>query len=73
MKRKSKSVKAFIRLNRQELDNYIASRLGLKRAGLQIGRFPHPKSFKNNDSDRHQWILNDEYLYMWARSEGVNI
>lgn len=29
--------------------------------------------FKLNDEDRRQWILNDESLYNWARSEGVNI
>jgi hypothetical protein len=26
-----------------------------------------------NDAERRSWILNDESLYMWARSEGVNI
>ena len=26
-----------------------------------------------NDEEREQWILNDEGLYDWARSEGVKI
>lgn len=27
----------------------------------------------HNDEERRQWILNDEGLYNWARSEGVRI
>ncbi len=26
-----------------------------------------------NDEERRLWILNDEGLYSWAKSEGVNI
>lgn len=26
-----------------------------------------------NDSERRLWILNDEGLFKWARSEGVKI
>lgn len=26
-----------------------------------------------NDNERRLWILNDEGLYRWARSEGVKI
>ena len=26
-----------------------------------------------NDEERRKWILNDEGLYQWARSEGVRI
>jgi len=26
-----------------------------------------------NDEERRQWVLNDEGLYNWARSEGVRI
>lgn len=26
-----------------------------------------------NDSERRMWILNDEGLYRWARSEGVRV
>jgi hypothetical protein len=27
----------------------------------------------HNDQERRLWILNDEGLYNWARSEGVRI
>ncbi len=31
------------------------------------------KSAYKNDEERRLWILNDEGLYNWARSEGVRI
>jgi hypothetical protein len=31
------------------------------------------KSQYKNDEERRLWILNDESLYNWARSEGVKI
>ena len=31
------------------------------------------KSNIHNDDERRMWILNDEGLYNWARSEGVKI
>lgn len=31
------------------------------------------KSSHKNDEERRLWILNDEGLYRWARSEGVDI
>jgi hypothetical protein len=31
------------------------------------------KSQYHNDEERRQWVMNDESLYNWARSEGVNI
>lgn len=31
------------------------------------------KSPYHNDEERRLWILNDEGLYRWVRSEGVNI
>lgn len=29
------------------------------------------KSTIKNDEEREMWILNDEGLYLWAKSEGV--
>ena len=26
-----------------------------------------------NDSDRWDWIANDESLYLWAKSEGIRV
>lgn len=49
-----KSLKQFIKENRQEIDNLTGSQY-------------------HNDEERRQWILNDESLYNWAKSEGVNI
>jgi len=31
------------------------------------------KSPYKNDDERRNWILNDMGLYLWARSEGVNV
>ena len=53
------SLREFIKANRAELDQAI------KRAVPNIGSL--------NDEDRRQWILNDEGLYNWARSERVNV
>ena len=49
----------FIKENREEIDQCI------KRA------CPNNQYF--NDEERRNWILNDEGLYNWARSEGVYI
>ena len=55
------TLRDFIRDNRGELDACIA------RA---IGQDTNPRA---NDEERRQWVLNDEGLYNWARSEGVRI
>jgi len=52
------TLKQFIRDNRQQLDEII-----------QAASRGAPK----NDSERELWVMNDEGLYNWARSEGVNI
>ena len=31
------------------------------------------KSPYHNDEERRLWVLNNEGLYNWARSEGVNV
>ena len=51
----------FIKENRQELDECIARALGRDKNPLP------------NDRERRLWVLNDEGLYLWARSEGVKI
>lgn len=55
-----KSLREFIKEHRAELDECI--RKALDRP-----------EFKLNDEERRLWILNDEGLYNWARSEGVRI
>lgn len=51
------SMRTFIRANRPEIDKFI-------RAGGG-GLF--------NDVERELWVLNDEGLYLWAQSEGVDV
>jgi len=46
----------FIKENREAIDKYIKSVC--------------PNCPLNNES-RRDWIMNDEYLYNWARSFGV--
>ena len=55
------SVKNFIRKHREELDKAIAHRLNKPRNPIPT------------DNERRLWVLNDEGLYNWARSEGVPI
>jgi len=50
----------FIKENRKTLDEEIAWLYG-------------SNDFQHNDETRKQWILNDESLYLWAKSEGVKI
>jgi hypothetical protein len=53
------SFRVWIREHREELDTYI------RRACPNIPRL--------NDDERLLWILNDEGLYNWVRSEGVKV
>ena len=55
------TLKEFIKENRDELDACIARALGEETNPLA------------NDHERRLWVLNDEGLYNWARSEGVRI
>jgi len=52
-------LKEFIRENREEIDRLIINAIGNPRY--------------KNDEERRIWILNDEGLYLRARSEGVKI
>lgn len=49
-----------MRENRSEIDAYIRRRMS-------------DEKYRLNDNERRLWILNDEGLYNWARSEGVKI
>lgn len=50
----------FIKENKEEIDT------GIKR-------YLNRPEMRLNNEERRQWILNDEGLYRWARSEGVRI
>jgi hypothetical protein len=53
-----KTLSQFIRENRALIDQII------------LRQVPNARL---NDGERKQWILNDEGLYIWARSYGVRI
>lgn len=53
------SMREFIKQNRAQIDKAIKSVLG--------------EDYRLNDNERRDWIMNDEGLYNWARSEGVKI
>ena len=52
------SLRQWIKENRQEIDQCI-------RRVVPNARI--------DDDERRMWILNDEGMYRWARSEGVNV
>jgi hypothetical protein len=55
---KRKSLREWIRENRKEIDKAILSVC---------------PNIRLNDGERRLWILNDERLYLWAKSEKVNV
>jgi hypothetical protein len=52
------TLRQFVRENREEITRHI------RAAGIRVPL---------NDEDRGQWIANDESLYLWAKSEGVEV
>ena len=54
---KTKPIRTFIAENRKEIDNYI--------------RRQCPNCGTLNDDERRLWVLNDQGLYNWARTDGV--
>lgn len=68
----------FIRDNRTALDAAIGHALGhvprtASCACPRSGTDHQHAAPALNDAERRQWILNDEGLYDWARSEGCRI
>jgi hypothetical protein len=64
------NLRQFIRDNRDEIDRLINSALYRHDGRGGRGTIPDPPP-RRNDEERRQWIMNDEGLYSWARSEGV--
>ena len=52
------TLRAFVKKNRKEIDEWI--------------HYSVP-ALRLNDEEREKWVLNNEGLYNWARSEGVDI
>ena len=69
----------FIRQHRAELDEIItrAAQFVPKTATCYCPKngtdHYHDDQPRINDEERRQWIMSDEGLYRWARSEGVKI
>ncbi len=70
------TMREFIEDNRAEIDKAIDRAVGQvpRTAGCYCPKsgtdhFHQPES--RDDDEREQWIENDEGLYDWARSEGV--
>lgn len=69
----------FIRQNRSEIDAAIDRSLNFvpRTASCSCPRsgtdHTHDDGRRHNDEERRQWVLNDEGLYSWARSEGVRV
>ena len=55
------TLKQFIRENAKEIDIHIA------------GCLHEDKNPRPNYEERRLWVLNDEFLYNWARGMGVRI
>lgn len=64
---KTKSLRTFIKENRADIDAAITY------AQTRYDPPEFKRVIRLNDEERRQWVLNDEGLYNWARSEGVNI
>ena len=69
---KSRSLLQFIHDHRAEIDQAIDSVTYRHNWRSRRGIIPNPPP-KHNDEERRGWVLNDEGLYNWARSEGVKI
>lgn len=66
------TIAKFIQLNRDEIDAAINSVLYRYDGRGGSGKIPDPQP-KRTDNERHQWVLNDEGLYNWARRMGCRI
>ncbi len=62
----------FIRENRANLDITILGTIYRYDGNGGQGTIPNPAP-RLNDAERREWVLNDESLYNWARSEGCKI
>ena len=62
------SLKTFIAAHRAEIDNVINSVIYRYDGKGGKGTIPNPPP-THNDQERRNWIMNDESLYNWARSE----
>jgi hypothetical protein len=73
------TMREFIRLHRETIDGVIDARLDFvsRTASCSCPKSGtdhyHNNGRKHNDEERRGWVLNDESLYLMARSEGVQV
>ena len=65
-------MREFIKQHRGEIDKGIDSVTYRYDGRGGKGTIPYPPP-KHNDKERETWIMNDEGLYRWAKSEGVPV
>ena len=70
--RPKKSLKQFINENRSQINHFVNCAMHRYDGRGGRGTIPTPPPV-HDDEQLRQWILNDEGLYDWARSEGVRI
>jgi hypothetical protein len=58
------TMRQFIKTNREEIDRCVWNHT--------THRYNQPQRL-TSDKERQEWILNEEGLYRWAKSEGVRI
>ena len=68
----------FLKDNRAEIDAAIGNVTGRVPRSASCycphsGTDHRHETPRLNDKERRLWVLNDEGLYQWARSEGVRI
>lgn len=75
----AKSLQEFIREHKTELRAAINRELNFvpRQAGCDCPKrgtdHYHDRKHKLDSAELRLWILNDEGLYNWARSEGVDV
>lgn len=67
-----KSMRQFITENRHELNHCINAAIYRYNGRGGLGTIPEPAP-KHSIEEIRQWVLNDEGLYNWCRSEGVRV
>jgi hypothetical protein len=69
---KKKSLREWVREHRAEIDQVINAVTYRYDGKGGKGTVPDP-SPRHNDSEREEWVKNDEGLYNLARSEQANV
>jgi hypothetical protein len=67
-----KTIENFIEENRTEIDRLINGCIYRHDGKGGRGTVPSPPP-ERDDDERRDWIVNDEGLYGWAKSEGVSL